>query len=227
MQFELRFKDDEVKKALVAAAKRHIRNTVIQNAGTLEEKIRDRYAVAVRTSPEYKSLVAPQGMLRKDFGIEDSVETMKSVIDVLLDNVRVNINRAANDNLTYIIPLSITIFDKKSLNALLRSGVGSYFSDQQPHWSGAEVPWLRWLLLSGDTPVVIGYTVFYGDFDKYGSRTGKAIMVNMENWDKPREDFTVDERFQGTERNNFLTRAGREVIPQIEGLIKSTMFKGF
>lgn len=217
MKFELKFRDDELRKALTASYKKVIREAIIANAENLEEAIKERYATEVRKTPEYKSLRREAGGLRKDFGIEEPDSALADVIDVLLRYVKVTINRATNDNNNYIVPMTIVVFDQRSLKGLLSSNVGSYFSDGNSRWSGEEIPWLRWLLTSGNTPVVVGYTVFYGEYSDEQSRTGHAIMVDTNVSGK---SFTVDPRYRGTAERNFLTRAAREVVPHIKGLIQ-------
>jgi len=218
------FNDEQVKRALTESIKKHIRETVRNNATKLEILVKKRFGVKVRTSSEYRSLVSEQGRLRLDFGIEEPIEVMRGIIDTLLENVVVKVNRGSNDGAAYILPLSITLFDDKSLSAVLGAYGASYTSDDNSNWSGMRVEWLKWLLLSGGEPVVIGYRVEYGDysgrnhFGEIRSRTEHAIMVKNDN-----DSFEVDTRFQGSRENNFITRAANSMEDEIGQLVQKTI----
>lgn len=64
-----------------------------------------------------------------------------------------------------------------------------------------QASWLDWLLLKGDSVIIVGYTYI----PTRGGRSGGGIMGAGSSW-------RVDPRFSGTANNNFITRAlsGRE-----------------
>ena len=63
---------------------------------------------------------------------------------------------------------------------------------------GVQLPWLEWLLLYGNSVIVVNFGVLY----KHGvGRSGLGIMV------KGSRPFTVDPSFSGTKDDNWITRA--------------------
>ncbi len=151
--------------------------------------------------------------MRAYFGIEDT-EDVKKLMDTLLDGVSVKVHKAVNEGNAYMLALTITVFDRTWLKNVLDSPYSKYISDQDEYWSGAEIPWLKWLLLSGGAPVVFGYKVLRGSFPHYSddgsSRTTRAIMVEADG------SFSVKpEEYQGTQNDNFLTRAASSMDQEI------------
>ena len=82
--------------------------------------------------------------------------------------------------------------------------------------SGYSLPWLKWLLLDGSAILVPNHSVVFGPNPK--SRTGNAIM----RLDKNR-GWSVPSQYQGTESNNWITRALDNAAPEIEKLINGAM----
>lgn len=222
MKVELRFNDDQVKKSLVAAVKKHIRKTIELSVNVLYDAIRKRLASKVRKTPEYRSLCSEGGVLRVDLGIEEGKKSIESVINVLVNLIEIKINRSKNDSMDYIVPITITLFNNSIIRELIKSRDASYHSVNQKG-KATLIPWLEWLLVSGDQPVVIGYRVFYGD-SKHDvstfSRTDRAIMVKGDG-----DNFVINSRFSGTKENNFIARACLDLEKDLEDIIRKTVIR--
>jgi hypothetical protein len=81
--------------------------------------------------------------------------------------------------------------------------------------NGFSVPWLEWLLFSGDTMVLIGYEILYNPNKPGSSRTG-PIMVPS----KKKPGWKVPANFSGTTDDNFLTRALRPLENELQDIIE-------
>jgi hypothetical protein len=216
MKYELRFNDDQIKKSLHASVKRHIRNTVQSNIKSLEAKVKERYAINVKKTKEYTNITSSSSTFRTELGVPNSPEVLESIIEALLDNVEVRINRIANDESAYIFPITITLFDEKIMKNILAVPGASYYSESAKRGTLTEVPWLSWLLLSGNEPVVYGFRVMYNK--ELWSRTEDAIMVPATN-EKP-NNYSIPEQFSGTRSDNFLTRAALNTVEELPLIIQ-------
>jgi hypothetical protein len=85
------------------------------------------------------------------------------------------------------------------------------------------IPWLRHLLLKGDTTTIMDYTITFNPDKIATSRSGQAIMIKskLKRWFIPAP-------FAGTLNDNWVTRAlQNEVYPKLEGIIQNTLVKMF
>lgn len=223
IRYELRFNDDQIKKALNASWKRHIRQTINDNLRSLESAIKERYAVNVRKTRTYINLSRDNTTFRTEIGVPSSSSVLTTIINTLLDNVEVRMGRVENDNLDYMIPLNIILWNDKILKAVLNSPGASYFSESLRAGTIHEVPWLEWLLLRGTEPVVFGYRVMY---DKSAwSRTDNAIMVKSTSGDKYPKDFSVREDLSGTKDDNFITEAAVNLSEELPEIIQKEIVR--
>lgn len=143
---------------------------------------------ALSTCPEILSLQS--GKLKYDFGLPD--DPTQEVIYAIANSTYVYFRDFKIKRGTFSNVLSIYVQPEDFAN-LLSANFATVITDD-----GAELPWLKWLLLEGDAIVVTQYSVQYGQYDK--SRSGGAIMV-------PSGFYKVPSEFSGSIDNNFITRA--------------------
>ena len=177
----------EILKALAPEIDRAIGRSVLY--------IKNRLVGVIKSSlikePEYSSLIS--GQLKYELGIANS-STVDSVIDAVLQTVRVSYNKATVAPNGIKGGLSITVLSGEDVRGLIKTDIASVFDDD-----GYYLPWLEWLLLKGTSPLVKKFEVKLGTNSR--SRTGNAIMVSSTtNW-------SVPSSFAGTETNNWFTRA--------------------
>ena len=80
-----------------------------------------------------------------------------------------------------------------------------------------KLPWLEWLLLQANTPIIRNYEVKIGP--NPNSRTGMGVMVESNsNWRVPPE-------FAGSEKNNWTTRAISRIENQLPKVFESNIIK--
>lgn len=204
--FKLKILDStsKIEKNTLKAAEPEIKNLFQRAKPKIESGVKQIVVRALQESPEIASL--KDGTLRLDFGLvvdpaDDIIYAVANSVHVLFKNFRFYKNSMSNVMSIYIQPSS---FDN-----LLSLAVANVITER-----GEVLPWLEWLLTAGNTIVIAGYSVEYGNFQT--SRTGGAIM-------EPVGFFKVDSQFSGTPENNFITRAIEPYGEEINNLIKSSL----
>lgn len=216
MRYSLAFDFSDFNRRLVAEHKRLLRGVFDKQLDRFTKAVKKQFVAEIRKSQEYRSLVSPQGRLKLDFGlgeqggdwegVTDPSTAMLDIIETIIDQVTVTINDKKEGD-DFVIGINITLFS--NIEAVLNSEGAKYIS-VNAKGDDFEVPWLEWLLLGGSGPVIVGYHVYYKQAEY--SRTGHAIM-------EPTGSFSVDSRFTGTRRDNFITRAAEGMRQDISELI--------
>jgi hypothetical protein len=170
----------------------------------IESLIKEIVREAISSCPEIQSLRA--GSLRLDFGLnydptEEIISSIVGATYVYFKEFKLSLSGASNALSIYIQP--------SDFNNLLSSPVANVITE-----NGTLLPWLQWLLTSGDVAIVIGYNVKYGIYEN--SRSGGAIMI-------PSGFFRVDPQYSGTVENNFITRALEKYSDKIQEVIRNNI----
>lgn len=154
------------------------------------------------TSETYASLAG--GILRAEFGLDDSeVSNLPYIIEELV-NVRIDIeNHGAN--------IGIYICDKN----IDFDSIGYYVSESKR--GSFFVHWLYWLLTQGESVVVPEFSIWL----KPGA--GRSEMAFMFLPKEGGGSYSVDGQFSGIENDNWITRTLRDNKEEIKSLIKSIM----
>ena len=172
----------------------------------LETKIAEIVIASRLNQPEYISLIG--GALKYQFGLPDPERRVSDI----LETIRSGTN-------TRIIPSKIS-------NGQISSGVvvemiPSGFSDLLSLEAsvlvtekGAELNWLDWLLIQGDTAIVGEYRFALGS-SPY-SRTGMGLMIGGSGF-----SWRVPPEYAGNITNNWITRAIDQSQTAIESEIAS------
>lgn len=153
---------------------------------------------AILTSPEYVA-ICPGGELHHQLGIPDIKSRMDTIIEVILSNINLNVISPTVSNTTITGKVEINIL-KSDYSDILNLAQATLFSE------GSNLNWLSWLLLKGDSPIILGYH-YYPKYSK-NSRTGFGIMEPTGAWEIPEE-------YSGTANNNWLTRATNKIGEKI------------
>jgi hypothetical protein len=163
----------------------------------------------VKQQKEYDSLVHGGGnpSLRAELGVPNAERKLETLMDLWFDSVQVT-------------PQPFKIVSNNIVGGMKIEAILSSFADildeqaaLQLTQRGEILPWLKWLLLEGDTQVIQNYEVCYGPYA--ASRTGMAVMAKLGgSWGVPSE-------FAGTIKNNFITRGIDSISKQLETRIKN------
>lgn len=184
---------------------------ILQN---VSKDIRLALIDSLKQSGTYRELTA--GNLAYAFGMthQEAESTLDKIIDMLLSSlilkhVKVRASGSGFDGGIEIHAI------KSTFTEVLSSQLGTVYLK-----NGA-LPWLEWLLTEGDTIVIVGYDVAYGNFPN--SRSGNAIMI------KSATGFRVPPAHSGTIDDNWITRAILQSIKHIldiaEKSIKDNLIK--
>ena len=198
--------DKQIQQKIYKALAYKINQAIKKN----REKITTTFKTSIKSwvgqQPEIASLLATgaMGSLNAHFGLPvgDSDYSVKAIIAAVSDSLRVNI-KPLDRNLKGNIEFNFQQSDFLNLLGLSEGHVRTII--------GADLHWLDWLLLKGDTIVVVGYHYTPGNT----GRSGGGIMDIGGAW-------RVPPRFSGSADNNFITRSfqGREkeITRILEGL---------
>ncbi len=149
---------------------------------------------SVRASPEYQSLLS--GELRHELGVVDGAAAMQEVFAAIAEAIIVTHDPVgvAGQDLTGGLRVGIL---RSDLRDALSAASGTFRSE------GGNVPWLKWLLTGGGEVLLAGFQ--YIPAERRGSRTGQGVMAQIKS-DGRGHPWKLSQ-FQGTESDNFLSRA--------------------
>lgn len=172
----------------------------------IEEKIANSIKRIFIVSNEYDALV--NGPLNAHFGIPqaEAIQRLDEIINKVADSVVVEFKR-------------ISVRGDKFTGGLDIKAVNGDFSDvlslpaaRVELDSGGHIPWLEWLLLRGDSIILAGYEIKFGNYPQ--SRSGSAIMVKNDI-----KAWKVPIGVSGTVRDNWFTRAVENSFDFLDKLI--------
>lgn len=181
----------------------------------LEVDVRDLVHPFLLESPEYQSLLS--GKLRTSFGISDSKTALDEITQGVLNSTFAIVERGAD-----FVSMTINILKDDFSELLLLENAKYYYEGRAKTLSSGrkllggriEIPWLQWLLFSGDSQIISDSQVATVKTTPY-SRTGKTIMISP----KSSRGFQVPSEFSGVEDSNWLTRCLQPLEPNIISLI--------
>lgn len=175
---------------------------------TIQSDISSNIGKVFKNTDEY-SLLTTDEQIIGDTGLTHGRE--KQILETI-------INRIAN---SITVNYEKLVFSGVNLNGGFNIGI--LLSDYSDILSLEEArfiskngvnEWLKWILLSGSEIVINDYRVEYGRF----GRSGKAHMVLSGVW-------SVDSRIQGTQNDNWLTRALFNNKSMVEEIILNAVQK--
>lgn len=169
----------------------------------IQSRISEAAAEALRSSPEYSSLLNDR--LRGELGVIDAAPVLEQVVaniqqGILVTNLGVRRSGEALEGGLKIEAI------KGDYSEVLGVSGASFTSE-----GGFEIPWLRWLTLEGDR-VLIGDFHFSAGFSPR-SRTGLGVMARKGTWRVPPE-------FAGDAEDNWITRAFIASIDQFASILQ-------
>lgn len=181
--------NDDVYKTLV----KEVRAQIAKKRPKIRENVKPLIVDAIYDCPEMESVRADT--LKYDFGLtqDPSMAIAWSVADTM--------------RLRYFVTQEMVGGFEISVQPGNYQNLYGLSAAYQITEKGDSLPWLQWLLESGDAIIVADFGVKYTE--GYG-RTGGAIMV------QGYTPFRVDPAFSGVNGDNFITRALNKALPQIQ-----------
>lgn len=210
MKLELKIleSNSEINKAILKSIREHMDNAINQSINSISSAIKSIVSEALRSQPEYASLMA--GTLKAEFGIPNS-SVVNAVIDDLVNTLKIHKNNITINNFGLKGGLELTMIKSDDINGITENENAMVKNNDQL------LPWLHWLLLEGNNSIVKNYDVEYTKSIK--SRSGMAIMTSSDN------SWRVPPDFAGTAQDNWTTRAIDSVENDILSIIQQEIEK--
>jgi hypothetical protein len=196
--------DQKIMRNILDGAAKEIKAIFQRAKAKIHADIINLMISALSKCPEIQSLKS--GKLRMDFGLdtdptEEIIYSIANSTYVYFRDFKFSQGSVKNVLSVYIQP--------DDFSNILNQEFAKVITEK-----GEELPWLQWLLLSGDAVVVTQYHVDYGAYES--SRAGGAIM-------KPTGLFRVDPAFSGTADDNFITRCISQYEKEIFDIVKGAL----
>mgnify|MGYP001160803622 FL=1 len=172
-----------------------------------ETKIKSILHDNITLDPVYGSLIS--GRLRYELGIPRT-SAINRVVEEIVDTVQVKAIKLKKTARKLTGGIDITLIN---VGSNILQDKDAVVNDVE---RGYMLPWLKWLLFDGSSPIVMDYHVEFGSFPGNRSRTGGAVMVPGGKWN-------IDTRFAGVASNNWLTRAVNKSRSEIVSVISSEL----
>lgn len=176
----------------------HIQSSLVRLKPQLDEQFQQVVVKAIHDSPEYQSLLG--GDLQALFGIADPQPVVNAIVDAVAGSLRLTIKPPSGDSLGGLL-LEIL---REDMSDVLELDEASYVSYSLRRGTETLVPWLQWLLLAGDTIIIVDWEVIRGRGSYTSTRTGLAVMVQPIR--RPSHGFQIPAPYSGVVDNNWLTR---------------------
>jgi len=211
MRFDIQIleSDNQIVSAIIHSIKDVIGNAIKKSMSKITDGTKEIVAESLKQEPEYGSLTS--GKLRADFGIPDT-SMVERVVNALADTIIITEVPITGNQNGLKGGFILTMMKSDDLNGVIYQEIATV-SDIK----GYKLPWLEWLLLRNNEPIVKNYEVQYGP-SPY-SRSGLGIMVPSE------DSWRVPPEFAGSQDSNWTTRAIERSEGRIYKLIQQTIEK--
>lgn len=177
-------------------------NKALKNASPrIKRRVKAVVLPAIASCEEIMSLSS--GSLRLDFGLTQ--DPTSEIINAIVNSVYIEVRKIRSSGSRFTGGVTVGIQPSGYQNLLGLSVA------QQEIEDGSFLPWLNWLLTSGEQVIIADYGVVYG------SGLGRSDGAKMSKNSRP---FKIDSRYSGTTENNFITRALAPHVGTISSIIK-------
>jgi hypothetical protein len=151
------------------------------------------------------------GRLATELGLPDAASRMERIIEIWVKSTKIDFIPLKKAGSRITGGLKIKAIDG-TFSDVLGSGEAEFVTA-----AAKRLPWLKWLLLEGDKPIIEDFTIGVAPGR---SRTGRAVMVSAigKSWSVPPE-------FSGTINNNFVSRAMDGIEQDIEKILSDEINK--
>jgi len=204
LSMTLKETEQEIGEKILKSICKHLNKTIAN--GQMRADLTGRIADAIRISL-YQQPEEGSEKLRTHLGVDDFVGAMHKIYDVVAGSTKIVVSffRTAGNAIQGYVKITAS---PSSYYHELQADFAKYTYENA---GGTHViPWLEWLLLRGDEPIILDYTVKHWP---KRSRTQDLVMRrSTRSWSVPPE-------FSGVADNNFITRAINAAVPEIEKII--------
>lgn len=201
----------QTKKIILNSLAKDVQDMLEGVAQKILPEIQNEVHNRIWNCPEVLSMISDvQGSLRGHLGLENPVDSIGQIIKQWYESIEITVNdiRIFGNRLQGGISIGMI---EENYQDVLNLPAAEYISSP----SRQIIPWLKWMLISGSGPLVSGYFIRFGAFDRKRSRSEQAIMIKGK-----ASRWFVPKQFSGTPKNNFVTRALEGIDEFITKLIK-------
>ena len=183
--------DRDIERRIFQAAADEINQSLRKNSSRAQQLLNRLIPTWIRSQPEIISLLSENDptSLNSQFGLTpgQGVEVLDDIVEAVIQATKFKVTKVDRKFRGGIeIEIQPTDYNNiiSSPNGLVR-------------YPFANLNFLDWLLLKGDTVIVVGHTY---TINPGSGRSGDGVMVSGGSW-------RVPPQFSGTADNNFITRA--------------------
>jgi len=184
--------DTQISNNILMGIAEDFNNRIVSQKNKIRDEIAEGVVNLIRTTDTYLSLIS--GDLAKHFGlpIDDRQNMVDSIVQTVGNNLEIEhkIVKVRAGNFTGGVNIGVVIKDYSDILSMSEAIVTSE--------KGTDLPWLSWLLLSGDRIIISTHDV---SFLTGKGRSGGAIMVK-----KSARAWRVPSEYSGSINANWLTR---------------------
>ena len=180
----------------------------------IERAARRIIGQAIRSRKEYKSLLSNSpGGLRSELGLDHAEQRVETIVKIWEDSIKVVLKKTKLSSSKIESTLRLTMGNLDYSDVLSNPAAIIHTA------KGDTLLWLEALLTFGDKIIVNDYNVFGGNFPS--SRSGLSIMIK-----RAGSRWSVPSTYSGTARDNWLTRALKDIDKTLDDIIKKEFIKG-
>jgi len=202
MSLKLVESDTQIYKKILSALLPEVSTLFNNSANKLNDQIPNILLNNITRQPEYNALINDPN-LRGQLGLVDPQARLSDIISAITNNKAVSLNSPKISGNKIVANFSIKMV-KSNFADLLSLGSASFISE-----GGYNIPWLKWLLLEGDSIIIADY-YFQSRFGT--GRTGFGTMRKGGAWRIPPE-------YAGNISDNWITRAIDASVSEIDSII--------
>jgi len=218
MRFSFNFKDSEqtiiskINQAGINKLYKEFYSPTILNS--IERAVQTFVLASIENTETWRSLKgAGDESLFGQFGIpkEQLAGKLAGLLEIWSREIRVVPQNVRRFPQTFSLSYKFYAIEATWAN-VLGSRIGVTINESKNALEGnapREIPWLEWLLVSGNDGKVSGYNISFKDYSKSRySRSGIALMIKAKG-----VEWNIPSAFGGaTTNNNFVTRALEELV---------------
>lgn len=205
---EIAESSDKLNRLALKAFQKKMSKIMIKASREITREVRKLIKSSIRDQPEYSSL--DNGELAAHFGLKNGRQKIERIIDIWAGNFIVKQTKAT-------VGSGLVSF-KMEIKAV-RSDYSDVLTEEAATVrtkKGDILPWLEWLLKFGDRVIIRDFEIDFNPIS--GTRSGQAYMRK-----KAGGTWSVPPQFSGTQRNNFVTRAFKDLDSKLENIIKKAI----
>ena len=213
LYYSLSIDKNELRTQIAKEIRDKVNRALLYSRSNIQFLVRREVEKELKAGDEYLAML-PGGELYGQIGLVDIEDTLDGVIEATSKQVKVQTNfvKLVGDQ----VNASIWVIVDLQYAKLYAIGEAKFVSPE----GGYDVDWLKWLLESGTSAVVLEYDYFENDRTRNSrwSRTGTGFMREREG-----KSWGFYEPYAGTQDDNWITRAINRTANETQKILESEL----